>query len=427
MDGIRYIHAADLHLDTPFQGLTRTASQGAHLARLLQEATFKAMDRLFRLCESDKPDFLILAGDVYNEENHSVKAQLKLCDGCKRLRDAGVRVFLAHGNHDPLSSRLAAVQWPDNVTIFGPEAESHTVEKDGQVVAVVHGISHAKIKEGRNLARMFRRSQQHQCFQLGVLHCTVEGQSKADRYAPCSLDDLKNSGLDAWALGHVHERATLSAAPFVAYSGNAQGLHINEPGPRGCLRVTASPQADGTFACREEFVRLGPVQWARVQIDLDNVADLNEVEARTTRALEQAAESTDPGCDALITRVVLRGRTPLDAALRDTVNQEDLAERLAHLQTATPSVWLKDMQAETSPAIDRAQYLQREDLLGEALRLADRMTQSGEALHEVAAPALKQLYDHGQLRHILAQPDDERMRALLEEAERLCTDLLEAR
>ena len=74
---------------------------------------------------------------------------------------------------------------------------------------------------------MFRRSQQHQCFQLGVLHCTVEGQSKADRYAPCSLDDLKNSGLDAWALGHVHERATLSAAPFVAYSGNAQGLHIS--------------------------------------------------------------------------------------------------------------------------------------------------------------------------------------------------------
>ena len=96
MDGIRYIHAADLHLDTPFQGLSRTAAQGGHLARLLLEATFKAMDRLFRLCESDKPDFLILAGDVYNEENHSVKAQLRLCDGCRRLRDAGVRVFLAH-------------------------------------------------------------------------------------------------------------------------------------------------------------------------------------------------------------------------------------------------------------------------------------------------------------------------------------------
>lgn len=427
MDGIRYIHAADLHLDTPFQGLSRTAAQGEHLARLLQEATFKAMERLFRLCESDKPDFLILAGDVYNEENHSVKAQLKVCDGCRRLRDAGVRVFLAHGNHDPLSSRLAAVQWPDNVTVFGPDAESHTVEKDGKVVAVVHGISHAKIKEGRNLARMFRRDRHHDCFQLGVLHCTVEGQSKADRYAPCSLDDLKNAGFDAWALGHVHERATLCTAPFIAYSGNAQGLHINEPGPRGCLRVTAIPQPGGGYACSEDFVRLGPVQWAKVQVELDDVAHLNEVENRMTRALEAAAEATDPGCEALMARVVLRGRTPLDADLRDISNQEDLAERLAHLQTGAPSVWIKDMVAETSPAIDRAQYLQREDLLGETLRLAERMAQSGDTLHDVATPALKQLYDHGQLRHILTQPDDERMRALLEEAERLCTDLLEAR
>ena len=345
MDGIRYIHAADLHLDTPFQGLSRTAAQGGHLARLLQEATFKAMDRLFRLCESDKPDFLILAGDVYNEENHSVKAQLKLCDGCRRLRDAGVRVFLAHGNHDPLSSRLAAVQWPDNVTVFGPDAESHTVEKDGKVVAVVHGISHAKIKEGRNLARLFRRDQHHDCFQLGVLHCTVEGQSKADRYAPCSLDDLKNTGLDAWALGHVHERATLCAAPFIAYSGNAQGLHVNEPGPRGCLRVTASPQPGGGYAYNEDFVRLGPVQWARVQVDLDDVADLNEVERRMTYALEQAAESTDPGCDALITRVVLRGRTPLDAALRDPA----LASRIGLDHTAR--VLVINTEGATDPAL----------------------------------------------------------------------------
>ena len=85
------------------------------------------------------------------------------------------------------------------------------------------------------------------------------------------------------------------------------------------------------------------------------------------------------------------------------------------------------MVAETSPAIDRAQYLQREDLLGETLRLAERMAQSSDTLHDVATPALKQVYDHGQLRHILTQPDDARMRALLEEAERLCTDLLEAR
>lgn len=156
MDAIRYIHAADLHLDTPFQGLSRETAQGGHLARLLHEATFTALERLFRFCEAEKPDFLVLAGDIYNQENHSVKAQLKLRDGCDRLNRLGIRVFLAHGNHDPLDSRLNAVEWPDNVTVFGPEPERHVLEKDGRPLAVIHGISHARAREGRNLARPVR-------------------------------------------------------------------------------------------------------------------------------------------------------------------------------------------------------------------------------------------------------------------------------
>lgn len=92
----------------------------------------------------------MLAGDIYNQENYSVKAQLRLRDGCERLNRLGIRVFLAHGNHDPLDSRLNAVEWPDNVTVFGPEPERHLLEKDGRPLAVVHGISHAKAREGRN-------------------------------------------------------------------------------------------------------------------------------------------------------------------------------------------------------------------------------------------------------------------------------------
>ena len=435
MDVVRYIHAADLHLDTPFRGLSREAAQGGHLARLLHEATFKALDRLFRLCETEKPDFLVLAGDVYNEEDRSVKAQLRLRDGCLRLRDAGVRVFIAHGNHDPLNSLLSSIRWPDNVTIFGPEVERHVVEKNGKALAVVHGISHAKAREGRNLARLFRRESEQPCFQLGVMHCTVDGETKADRYAPCSLDDLKDTGLDAWALGHVHERRTLSQEPFVAYSGNSQGLHVNEAGPRGCLLVTAraenlqTEQSDtvSSWQCQADFVRLGPVQWTTLDLDMNGVEQLDQVENRLVQSLDQAAADTDPGCEALLARVRLYGSTSLDAILRDSNNQEDLLERLGHLASGTPGVWVKDLRIDTSPAVDHAQYLQREDLLGETLRMAQRMSESHEALQEVAGPALAPLFTHGQLRKILAQPDDTQMQALLDEAQRLCTDLLEVR
>ena len=177
MDIVRYIHAADLHLDTPFQGLAREAAQSGHLSRIMQDATFTALERLFRFCEEKRPDFLVLAGDIYNQENYSAKAQLALRDGCRRLDALGIRVFMAHGNHDPLSSRLTAIHWPENVTVFGPDVESRLVEKDGQPLALVHGISHAGSRENRNLAQLFRRDDTQSVFQLGVLHCTVEGEA----------------------------------------------------------------------------------------------------------------------------------------------------------------------------------------------------------------------------------------------------------
>ena len=385
------------------------------------------MERLFRLCETDKPDFLVLAGDIYNAENHSVKAQLKLRDGCQRLDALGIRVFLAHGNHDPLSSRLSAVQWPSNVTVFGPEVEQHLVEKDGAPSALVHGISHAGIREGRNLARMFRRNASQKCFQLGVLHCAVEGRSSTERYAPCSLNDLKEAGLDAWALGHIHDHSTLLASPFVAYSGNTQGLHVNEPGPRGCLRVTVTSSSDGNYECHEEFVRLGPVQWARVEMDIDGVEHLDEVERRISRSLEAEADATEPGCEAVLARVVLRGRTDLDSILRQDGSRDDLADRLTHLQTGSPGIWLTDLRVETAPCLDRAQYLERKDLLGETVRLAQHLAEDRVALHGMADVTLLPLYDHAQLRKILDRPDDARLQSLLREAERLCTDILEVR
>ncbi|WP_304736697.1 DNA repair exonuclease [uncultured Desulfovibrio sp.] len=426
MDAIRYIHAADLHLDTPFQGLSRETAQGGHLARLLHDATFTALERLFRLCESEKPDFLVLAGDIYNQENYSVKAQLRLRDGCERLNRLGIRVFLAHGNHDPLDSRLNAVEWPDNVTVFGPEPERHLLEKDGRPLAVVHGISHAKAREGRNLARFFQRDTRYDCFQLGVLHCTVEGESKADRYAPCCLDDLKSPGLDAGALGHVHERRVLSEEPFIAYPGNAQGLHVNEPGPRGCLLVTAAPRG-GSYVCDAAFQLLGPVQWAKLELDLDGVSHLDEVERRLNQCLEDAAQAADPACEAIMARITLSGRTTLDAMLHDAASQEDLAERLRHLSSGMPGVWLKDLRVETRPLTELSEYLQREDLLGEAVRLTGRMRESREALQEIAGPALAPLFEHKRLRKALTPPDESQMQALLHEAERLCVELLEVR
>lgn len=426
MDIVRYIHAADLHLDTPFLGLAREAAQSGHLSRIMQDATFTALERLFRFCEEKRPDFLVLAGDIYNQENYSAKAQLALRDGCRRLDALGIRVFMAHGNHDPLSSRLTAIHWPENVTVFGPDVESRLVEKDGHPLALIHGISHAGSRESRNLAQLFRRDDTRDVFQLGVLHCTVEGEAKADRYAPCSLDDLRRSRLDAWALGHIHQHRQWEEESFIAYSGNAQGLHINETGPRGCLLVTACPR-EGGWRCESEFLRLGPVEWQKLSLCLDAVDSLDGLEDTLTHLLEERARTLESGCEALIARVTLTGRTPLDEPLRKAEVRADLQERLLHLAANSPRIWLKDLLVETRPLLDEAEYRRREDLLGETMRLIDEMRRDPELFAELGATALAPLFGHARMRKALAPPDPEESRRLLDEAQRLCIDMLEVR
>ncbi|MDR0466039.1 MAG: DNA repair exonuclease [Deltaproteobacteria bacterium] len=423
MHPVRYIHAADLHLDAAFAGVSREAGpQSGHLTRIMSQATFTAMERLFVLCEVERPDFLVIAGDIYNQEDQSIRAQLRLRDACERLAGFGVRVFLAHGNHDPLPSRLHTLRWPANVTVFGNVVESHAVPREGETVAFAHGISHENAKEGRNLARSFRR-RDSPCFQLGILHCSLEGGG-AERYAPCSLEDLRASGLDAWALGHVHERAVLSEQnPFALYSGNVQGLHINESGERGCFLISAVP-SDGGFSCTAAFKPLGPVIWQTRAISLNEVEHMDALDAILHGALEELAADAPPGCEAVLTRLRLTGRTPLDAELRRPAAMADVCERLRGVSTHPP-VWLKDIDLQTNPMADVGAARDREDLLGETLRLAEAARASGETMRALADAAMKPLLEHARFRKALPPLSDEDHALLLNDAERMCFDLLE--
>lgn len=442
MQTIRFVHVADLHLDAAFAGITRKAP--AELVRTLRESTFVALDRLTVLCERERPDFLVIAGDAYNLEDRSLRAQLALRDACARLARVGVPVFIAHGNHDPLSSRLHGVRWPDNVTVFGEEPSSWPVFPDGSVaeagelpLAVVHGVSHGTAREGRNLALRFHRTDAP-CLQVGVLHCTVDGSRDKGRYAPCSSGDLAASGLDYWALGHAHERREIGARPLAVYPGCAQGLHINEEGEKGCVLVTAEPEAGGGYALSTVFHALGPVIWRILDVDLSTSAPdagPDWLEDCLRGALRALVGEQRPGCEALVVRLRLRGRTGFDAALRRESFRADLLERLRAWETdvrdiegieSGPRVWVKDIETFTRPLADRGRLLEREDLLGEIARLAEACRQSPAQMNSLGQAALTPLFDHPRARKVLAPLSDEEIARLLDDAESLCADLLES-
>ncbi len=424
MFSVRYVHAADIHLDVPFRGICREIDNDTLRAQL-RKATFTALDRLVALCQRERPDFVVIAGDVYNEDDQSLKAQLHLHDACTRLAKIHIPVFIVHGNHDPISSRLKTLAWPENTHIFGETVACHNVERQGTPVAVVHGISHASAREGRNLAKDFsRQNTETQLFQLGVLHCSVQSLPTADRYAPCTLEDLKAAQLDAWALGHVHAAQKLSEEPFIAYSGNTQGIHINEDGPKGCLLVEANPKGN-TFQVTATFHNLAPVEWHTLHINLEEIATMDAVENAMTSAIQECVDAASAHCEALIVRLRLEGRTECHQQLHTPRVISDLLERMREKTWEKPRVWIKDILLESSPLIAMDELLQRDDLLGETLRMAAKHHDDPEALNSFLYACLEPLLKHDTAKHILHPPDGEQAHKLLEEAMQLCADMME--
>lgn len=423
MNNIKYIHAADLHLDAAFTGLARAGNE--ELAARLADSTFVALENLTRLCEAEQPDFLLLAGDIYNHEDYSVRAQLRVAKIAKRMCDLGIPIYISYGNHDPLSSRLRSVRFPDNVVEFGAEPEARPVTRDSETIALVHGASHATNLESRNLAQLFHRDPGAEgCFQIGLLHCNADGAVKDDRYAPCSVRDLVESGLDAWALGHAHKRQILSDSPFIAYSGCSQGIRPTENGAKGCLVVNAF-RAGHTWRCDALFRQLGPIVWTKMDIDVTNARTLNDAIGLIQNEIQNALEDTE-FCDGLIADVNFTGSSPLAAELVRPGACEDLVAEAADSFKGNCEIWPGAIHNSSRPH-DQISILDRDDLLGEIARIGQRYAGDSDSLRKIASTALHSLYGAHRYRGILAEPDSDEILVLLQKAQTICQNLLENR
>jgi len=245
MPSFSFVHASDIHLDSPFSAYSRNNPE---LASAMRSATTKAYERIIDLCIRERVDFLLVAGDTYDGEDRSLRAQVRFRDGLERLDEAGIRSFVVYGNHDPLSSWASSLEWPAGTFIFRDRLEAVRVERGGQLLACVQGISYRERDERRNLIPLFRRTSP--AFHIGLLHANVGSDTGHEPYAPCSIEDLVGSGMDYWALGHAHRRKVLSAAsPMIVYPGNTQGRNIKEGGGKGCylVRVTEGGETEATF------------------------------------------------------------------------------------------------------------------------------------------------------------------------------------
>ena len=418
MSRIRFVHAADLHLDSPFVGIKAAAPD--NVASALHGATFTAYENIIKLCIDERVDALLIAGDVYDSADRSLRAQLKFVDGLKRLDGEGIRSFVCHGNHDPLDGWEARLDYPPACTRFGAEFKAVPVFEDDPERAVVHGISYPIRDVYENLVPRLGTVDPN-TFSIGLMHANVDGNANHAAYAPCSLADLVFSGISYWALGHVHTREVLSdRSPTVVYPGNSQGRHPNEPGARGVYLVDVAD--DGTVNL--DFRAVDTVRWERPVLDISDM----ETEQNLIDGLHHVMEAALEGSAgrSVVLRIAVSGRGPLHGSLRQPNFIEGVVDDLnGEWAERSPFAWCERIEDETAPPFNREERVGGSDFLAEVLKTADQAKDDPEMLARLR-DGLDDLFRHRRYRKHLSEdaPDDDDLAALLDEAEATVVDLL---
>lgn len=310
---MRFIHAADIHLDSPLRGLAYY--EGAP-AEEIRRATRRALENLVSLAvdSSQGIDFVLIAGDLYDGDWRDYNTGLFFAKQMSILKDAGVPVFIVKGNHDADSQISKSLTLPSNVTVFSAsKPEKKTLDDLG---VVVHGQSFPSRAVASDLASGYSDVIPG-LFNIGLLHTSAIGYSGHDECAPCNTAGLASKGYDYWALGHIHKRTEVCrpevgdhTTPWVVFPGNIQGRHARETGRKGCTVVTVE---DGDVSA-VEHQDLDVVRWYLCPVDAAGAATPEEVMHRAQLAVEEKrAEAPD---HLLALRVEIQGRCEANSVLQ---------------------------------------------------------------------------------------------------------------
>ncbi|MDB5523071.1 MAG: calcineurin-like phosphoesterase protein [Rhizobium sp.] len=327
----RFVHTADIHLDSPLRSLSL---RNADLASLIGDATRQALIGIVDLCLAEQVDALIIAGDLYDGDQTSMKTARFLASQMERLHRAGIQVFTIRGNHDALSKITQELVLPPTVKIFGGRAEAVEFRKEGLGIAI-HGISFSKPQAPDSLLPKYKPPASD-AVNIGIMHTSLAGAPGHDAYAPCNVSDLHASGFAYWALGHIHQRADHRGAATVIMPGMPQGRDINEAGEKTVSLVTIGD--DRSVTVEERLT--GIAQFERIGVDLTGIVEWRDAVTAIETAMRAGREKARS--NHLVARIRLTGATPLSWRLRRDADlfQTEAEQRSAQLD----NTWIEKLE-----------------------------------------------------------------------------------
>lgn len=362
----KFLHAADIHLDSPLRGLDRY--DGAPVDEI-RGATRRALENLVRVASEQQVAFVVIAGDVYDGDWPDFNTGLFFVRQMGKLREAGIPVVLVSGNHDAENKMTRSLELPDNVRRLATRKPESVAGREigfglEHLDIVFHGQGFASAAVDENVAQRYPVGRAG-VFNLGVLHTSLEATGgEHARYAPCSVSDLVSRQYDYWALGHIHKARVVQIEPPIVFPGNIQGRHIRETGPKGCQLVTVDERGRPTL----EFVPLDVFRWDELTVAVDGAKRGDDVLGLIGQALHQRVR--DQGELPLAVRVVVSGRCPAHRTL--AAAPEAWANQVRAVAAGAGEVWVEKVKFHTtdeaepvSAAVDDGPLLELSALIAE--------------------------------------------------------------
>ena len=353
---MKFIHAADIHLDSPLHGLERY--EGAPVDEI-RNATRAAFDNLINFAKDEKVDFVLLAGDIYDGDWKNYGTGLYFIQCMAQLQEAGIRVFIVAGNHDAASQITKSLRLPDNVTMFDTKNPEQVILEDLNVAIYGQGFHTRAVKKDITLAYPQGDSQ---LFNIGLLHTCLDGKAGHEPYAPCTVDGLRSKGYQYWALGHVHEREVVSKEPWVVFPGNVQGRHIRETGPKGCTLVTVN----NNEIVNVEHHDLDVMRWFNCELDVSGAETTDDIYDLVHEELQMVLD--EAGDRPVAARLVLTGASAAHTSLH--AKRDHCVQEYRSLATVLggAGIWLEKVSIRTRPAVTADELYDRDDALSHLLQ-----------------------------------------------------------
>ena len=351
---MKILHSADWHLGAPIRGYSPEQT------RLLRREMSAIPQRLARLCRDRQCDLILLSGDLFDgpcsrDTQQAVAAALE---------EAAVPVFIAPGNHDHIweKSPYYTEVWPENVHIFKHSAMESVVLEE--LDCRVYGGAFT-MPEAQGMLEGFQ-AEGSERYAVAVLH--GDPGSVSSPYCPVTAAQVRESGLDYLALGHIHAAGSFRAgATLAAWPGCAMGHGFDETGEKGALVVTLDQQAEA------EFVPLHGIRFYDVESGPgeDPASKLPAMESRDFIRLTLTGHREPPDLERLrrelsrFPNLILRDRSRPMVDIWADAGQDSLQGTFFGILREAS----RNQDAETVRTLELAAKIARQILLGQEVEL----------------------------------------------------------